>query len=215
MFENVPLFDGLGPDALEQIATRFTIRAFPKNAIVINEGDESDSFYVVVAGKVKVFLADEDGREVIITLRGEGFYFGELAYVAQLPRSASVMTMEASRLAVISGGDFMTLLKEYPDIAVNLIRELAHRLQATTVNLRAFALMDVYGRLTKLLRDMAVEGEGGKLIVEEKPTQQTMAKMVGASREMVGRILRELTVGGYISTEGKRLIIHRSLPAGW
>ncbi len=214
MLDKVTLFASLSPDARAAISERFTAKMFARHTVLITEGDESDTFFALIQGKVKVYLADDQGREIIITQQGEGFYFGELASMGNLPRSASVMTLETCRVAMISGTEFMKILREYPDVAIQLIRELAHRLKDTTNSLRSFALLDVYGRVTQLLRELAVD-EGDVLVVHDRPTQQTMAKMVGASREMVGRILRELTTGGYIALDGKRLKILRSFPAGW
>ncbi len=215
MLEKVSLFSTLPPSARDAIYERFVIKMFPRHTVLINEGDESDTFFLLMAGRVKVYLADSQNHEVIITQQGEGFYFGELAYIGNLPRSASVMTLEMCRVATMPGAEFMEILRKYPDVAIQLIRELAHRLKDTTKTLRAFALLDVYGRLTRLLLEMSVEDETGGFVIHDRPTQQTMSRMVGASREMVGRILRELSSGGYIAIEGKNLRILRPFPAGW
>ncbi len=215
MLQSITLFEGLDEHALAAVTARSAVKTFQKNTIIIHEGDESDSLYIIMDGKVKIFLSDADGKEVIVATAGPGNYFGELAHIDKAPRSASVMTLDRAKFVVISGREFVELMQENPVIALNLIRELARRLKITTGNVRSFALMDVYGRVSKLLREMAVDEENGKKVIVEKPTQQAIANMVGASREMVSRILKELSVGGYISTEGKRLTINRDLPSAW
>ena len=210
----IALFSGLPEAELQVISDLAVIRTYPKNTMVICEGDLSDSLYIVLAGKVKVFLNDEEGKEVTLNIQGEGEYFGELAMLDGSPRSASVMTVEETQLAVVSKQAFENCLERNPKIAMTVIRGLARRLRELSENVRSLALMDVYGRVAHTLLELAEE-QDGKLVVQQRLTQRDIASMVGASREMVSRILRDLTVGGYITIDNKIITINERLPSGW
>jgi CRP/FNR family transcriptional regulator, cyclic AMP receptor protein len=214
MFNNIPLFEGLPEDDLRAISQHAITKTFPKNTVVIHEGDVSDSLYVIIAGRVKVFLSDEEGKEVILNTQGTGEYFGELALIDEAPRSASVMTLEDTKLSIISKRDFEACLARYPQIALQVIKGLTQRLRNLTENVKSLALMDVYGRVARTLLNLAVE-QDGKLMVAQKLTQRDIANMIGASREMVSRILKDLAVGGYISVDKKHIVINEKLPSAW
>lgn len=211
MFEHVGLFHGLQQHELQALEKAARTRSVAKHVVIINEGDETDSLYLVLEGSVKVFLTDEQGREVIVSMDGPGSFFGELALLGHNRRSASVMTLEPSRLAILPGALFLDAMDRYPRLAINMARNLASRLKVTTESVRSFALFGAYQRLTRLLYKLAVEEKGAK-VVGDLPTQQTLASMIGSSRETVNRILKDLATGGYLSVEGKRLTIHRSFP---
>lgn len=183
--------------------------------MVLCEGDQSDSLYVVLSGKVKVFLSDEEGKEVTLNVQGEGEYFGELALLDSAPRSASVVTTEETKLAVITKQAFEDCLEKNPGIALIISKNLARRLRELSENVRSLALMDVYGRVARTLLDMAEEDVEGKKVIRQKLTQRDIASMVGASREMVSRILRDLSIGGYITIKNKIITINERLPSGW
>jgi CRP/FNR family transcriptional regulator, cyclic AMP receptor protein len=212
--DGVSLFAGLSEKDLEDISKLAVTRNYPKNTMVLCEGDNSDSLYVILSGKVKVFLSDEDGKEVILNVQGEGEYFGELALLDNAPRSASVMTADDTKLAVISKSAFEACLNKNPGMSLKISQGLAQRLRCLSYNVRNLALMDVYGRVARTLLDMAEEHDGEQ-VIQQKLTQREIASMVGASREMVSRILRDLTVGGYISIKNKIITINRQLPSGW
>lgn len=210
-----PLFPELTPDSLNRVAEHGTVRNYPKNTVMIHEGDRSDSLYVILSGKVKVYSSDEDGKEVILNIQGPGECFGELALIDAAPRSASVMTMEPSRISVISRADFERCLAENSGIALELIRSLAQRVRSLTESVKSLALLDVYGRVARTLLDMASEEGGGQLVVRQRLTHQDIANMVGASREMVSRIMKDLVNGGYIHVKDKVITIQGKLPPGW
>jgi CRP/FNR family cyclic AMP-dependent transcriptional regulator len=195
------------------LAEHGVVRAYPKGAIIITEGDPSDSIYVIVSGRVKVYLSDTQGREVVLDEHGPGNYVGEMSY-DDLPRSASVMTLEPSTLAVVSGKAFRAFIASDPDAAMHLIRSLIHRARVASSNIRSLALLDVYGRVARLLLDLAVEKDG-RLVVERPYTQQELAQRVGCSREMVSRIFKDLVAGRYIRMEGRKIHVERSLPSRW
>lgn len=210
---NVPLFTSLTDEAIEAIANLATTKSVSRNTIMVHEGDQTDSLYVILEGRVKVYLDDDSGKEVILAIIGAGDYFGELVLDGG-PRSASVMTLEPSKFAIIQKADLEKHLRTSPEVALAIIRELIGRIRGLTDNVRSLALLDVYGRFRKLLQELAVE-QNGELVVTEKLTQQELANRIGASREMISRILRDLTTGEYIRIDHKQIIILRELPAGW
>jgi len=213
MLENIPLFSALPKEALSKIEQHGSTKSYKKNTIVINEGDETDSLYVILSGRVKVFLSGEDGREAMLNHQGPGEYFGEMALIDRQPRAASVMTLEPSKFMIISRGDFMDCLSANPEIALKLIRPLTSRIRMLAQNVSSLALLDVYGRVARTLLQNAEKEDG--VLITDKLTQQEIADMVGASRAMVSRILTDLKTGGYISVERKRITIHQKLPSHW
>jgi len=214
MLKNVSLFSGLPEESINAVSALATTRTYPKNTIIISEGDDSDSLYAVLSGKVKVYLSDDEGKEIIINIHGAGDYFGEMALLDDKPRSASVMTLEESKLAVLSKSAFEDCLSKNPQISLPIIRGMSKRLRNLTENVKSLALMDVYGRVARTLLDMA-EPKGDALVISQRLTQREIASMVGASREMVSRILKDLSVGGYITIENKKITINEKLPPGW
>ena len=208
--KKVPLFVGLQEHDLHALADKAVIKTFPKHATVINEGETTGSLYVVLSGKVKVLLGDESGKELILDIKGPGGYFGEMALDEQ-PRSASIVALEPSRFAVFSKDDFKHLLLEHPEVSQHVIKDLIHIVRGLNKNVRSLAMLNVYGRVSKLLLDLAVD-QHGTLVISEKLTQQDMANRVGSSREMVSRIFRGLSLGGYIKVEGKKITINKTLP---
>jgi CRP/FNR family cyclic AMP-dependent transcriptional regulator len=203
----------LTAEELRAISAHAQTRAFPRNAIVLNEGDRTGSLYIILEGRVKVFVADPEGKEVVLSTQGAGEYFGEMA-LDEGPRSASIMTLEPSRFLVVPQSDFKDFLMTNPAVAVRVIEKLIHRVRALTENVKSLALMDVYGRIARLLLELAVERDG-KLVISERLTQKDIASRVGASREMVSLILKDLTTGGYIRHEGQSLVIERTPPPHW
>ena len=208
------LFPELSPEDLHVLSNNGVTRKYPKNVVLITEGDRSDSFYVILSGKVKVFLSDEHGKEVQLNTQGPGEYFGELALIDQAPRSASVMTLEPSQLAVVSRENFQRCLAENPDIAVELISFLVNRVRSLTENVKNLALLDVYGRVARTLLNLSSE-QDDQLVIEERLTHQEIANRVGASREMVSRIMKDLCTGGYIQIRDRKIFIQGKLPPGW
>jgi len=214
MLDHVPLFAGLKPDELARLSSRAVTHSYPRNTIVINQGDISNSLHVIVEGRVKVFLANEEGKEIILNTQGPGEYFGEIALLDAEPRSASVITMEKSRIAILSKADFEAFLLESPQIMMKILRNTFARLRALTETVSNLALLDVYGRVTRLLLQSAEEVDG-TTVVNLDLTQQDIANRVGSSREMVSRILKDLRTGGYIEQHGRQITIRKSLPHAW
>jgi CRP/FNR family transcriptional regulator, cyclic AMP receptor protein len=208
-----PQFWSFPEKYVKLLLERGTPRSYPKNAVIVNAGDVSDSLFVILSGKVKVYLADEEGKEILLSIQGPGEYFGEMI-LDDGPRSASVMTLEPCRFSVITADQFRQFLTENPEAGIELVRSLIHRVRELTKTVGTLALLDVYGRVARLLLDLAVE-QDGQHVIAERITQQDMASRVGCSREMISRILRDLRVGGYIKMDGERIIIAKNPPRAW
>ncbi|WP_101759192.1 Crp/Fnr family transcriptional regulator [Oceanicoccus sp. KOV_DT_Chl] len=211
MLDKVEIFDGLSQAELEALAASSVVRS-PKNTVIINENDHADSLYIIESGKVKVYCSDKNGKEFIMNTLQAGDYFGELALLDDDKRSASVRTMEKSSFCIIYKEDFNQVLEQQPNIASILIRNLTRRVRKLTKDVKALALQDVYGRVTTVLTTLATPRDDDTSIIPEKLTQQDIADRVGASREMVARILKDLTIGEYITFEGRNIIINGKLP---
>jgi len=210
--KKVPLFESLSDTELEAVSQVTKIKSFPKNTILFSEGDESDSFYVICEGRVNVGINDEEGKEIILSRLGPNEYFGEMALMDGEPRSAFVMTKDPCKLMIIAKSDFKKLLSS--DIMHNLLMEVQRRLREANKKIESLALMDVYGRVARLLIQLAGTSEPG-VQIKDKLTHQEIASMVGASREMVSRVIKDLSNDGYISIRRKRITIHKSLPYSW
>ena len=207
----------LPPALLAEIAAGGAIRRFPAHAVLITEGDVADTLFIIVSGRVKVYAANEGGREVILNSHGPGEMVGELALDGG-PRSASAMTTEPTSCAVVSGARLRDFIVAHPDFALHLIHHLIARVRGLTGNVKSLALDDVYVRVSTLLQRLAV-AEGGQpgavRVLPGKMTQQEIADHVGASREMVSRVFKELTRGGYVDVQGGRIRLLKTPPAAW
>ena len=203
----------LQDETLRDITATGVVRTFPRNTVLINEGDVGDALYVVLSGRVKVYSSNDAGREFVIHFHGPGEYVGEMTLDGE-PRSASVITVEPTTCAVVNRAQFRDFILAHPDFAMHLIERLIHRVRVTTSNLKSLALSDVYGRLVRLLNALAVERDG-RLVVPEKLTQQDIADRVGASRDMIGKLMKDLVGGGYLAVEERTITIQKKLPTGW
>jgi CRP/FNR family cyclic AMP-dependent transcriptional regulator len=203
----------LAEETLRKIASSGVVRQFPKNVVLINEGDQGDSLFIVVSGKVKVFASNEAGKEVVIDFHGPGDYVGEMA-LDGAPRSASVITVEPTTCAVVSRAQFRDFILAHPDFALHLIERLIQRIRVATENVKSLALSDVYGRLVRLLLSLAKERDG-QLVLPEKLTQQDIAERIGASRDMISRLMKDLVGGGYLAIEDRAIRILKKLPPAW
>lgn len=213
MLKNIPLFSSLNDQELDALSKVAVKKTFPKNTILFSEGDRSDSLYVICSGKIKVTINDREGNEVILAMLGPGEYFGEMALLDSGPRSACAITKEPTQLLIFSKNDFMDIFSSNP-IAFNLLKGLIKRLREANKKIEGLALLDVYGRVARLLIQLA-KPQNQKMVIEDKLTHQEIANMVGSSREMVSIILKELSSGGYITIDKKLITINRKLPYSW
>jgi CRP/FNR family cyclic AMP-dependent transcriptional regulator len=188
-------------------------RAVARGAIVIHEGERGDSFFVILEGKVRVYLADEGGKEILLNQHGPGEHFGEMMLDGG-PRSATVVAAERCVFSVVSREQLREYLARHPDCAHALILLLMARVRGLTNTVGNLALLDVYGRVAKLLWTMSRVVDGVRQV--DYMTQQEVASRVGASREMVSRILKDLVAGGYIRSEERvRFVVLATPPTSW
>ena len=201
----VPLFSRLDEVELARFVEVTREKHYPKGSVILFEDDPGDSLYVVREGRVKVVLVGEDGREVILGMLGVGEHFGELSLIDDQPRSAHVIALEDSLLLVLRRDDFRRRVDASPQIAWSLLIELSRRLRRADGKIGGLVLLDVPGRIARLLLDFAEENDGTKI---EKPlTHQTIAQMIGASRETVSRAMRAFQDDGWISVERRAISI--------
>ena len=177
MLKNIPLFSSLNDEELAEIEKVAVKKTFPKNTILFSEGDSTDALYVICEGKVKVTIDDNEGKEIILSIIGAGEYFGEMALLDDEPRSASVVTKEATQLLIIPKKDFMDIVSSNP-ITFNLLKDLVKRLREANKKIESLALLDVYGRVARILNQFA-KPHDGKMVIEEKLTHQEIANMIG------------------------------------
>ena len=210
LLHNVPLFAGLDEAQLSVLANVVTRKSFGRNARIIGAGDPTDSLYIIIDGRVKVLMSDEQGREVILSVLGRGEFFGEMGLLDDSPRSATVVALEPCELLGISKIDFKRSLAENFDLSLMVMRGLVKRLREADRKIGSLALMDVYGRVARLLLEMSEDVDGEKMVVR-KISKQDIAKMIGASREMVSRVMKDLQLGGYIEVRGHSIVLHENI----
>jgi CRP/FNR family cyclic AMP-dependent transcriptional regulator len=206
----VPLFSGL-PEGQLALLTRVVGRkAYPRNTTIIAAGDPTDALYIVISGRLKVMMSDDEGREVILAILGSGEFFGEMGLIDDAPRSATVIAIEPCELLTISKLDFKKCLSENFDIAMAVMRGLVKRLREADKKIGSLALMDVYGRVARLLMEMAEDVDGERVVTKKLP-KQDIAKMIGASREMVSRVMKDLQTSGYIEVKGGSIVLREAM----
>ena len=208
-----PASDQLPRALLDAIAAHGGVRKYPAQAILINEGDSSDSLYIVLSGLLRVYASSENGREVVLAEHGPGEYLGELSLDGE-KRSVSVKALEPTTCCVVPGAQLREFLAGNPEFALHLTQKLIRMVRRLTEQVKSLALQDVYGRIARVLMELSDEA-GDERVVRFKLTQQDIADRVGSSREMVNRVMKELTAGGYVALRDGRHVIQRKLPAAW
>jgi len=203
----VPLFSGLTEQQLDALAAGSARRSYPKGRTIVSEGEPSQSMYILLAGRAKVQRSDSEGKEVILAVLGSGEFFGEMSLIDDSPRSASVITLESCEFMAVSKDAFKTMLQQSPEVSMAVMRGLVRRLREADKKIETLALLDVYGRVARVLLDFS-EDVGGERVVKNRLPRQEIAKMIGASREMVSRVMKGLELDGYIMPlpEGKLVL---------
>lgn len=203
------------PPTLRALAVRGEHRSFRKGVVLIHEGEQGDNIYVILSGRMRVFSAGDDGREITYGDYGAGEYMGEMSLDGG-PRSASVETLQASRCMVITRQVLTQHLAEHPEFAFELLAKVIRRARVATLNARHLALNDVYGRLKLMLDSSALRQPDGSRLIAERMTHKDMARRLGCSREMVSRQMKDLERGGHIVVgDDGGLVIKGELPARW
>ncbi|MBX2825750.1 MAG: Crp/Fnr family transcriptional regulator [Gammaproteobacteria bacterium] len=214
LLKNIPIFTDLDDEALALVLSKARSLTFRKNAVLMSEGETGECLYVIQSGSVKVFVSDEEGNELILFIEGPGSYLGEISLLDDQPRTASAVTLEKTQVLVIAKSAFMECIELNPEIAFRIIRAMTQRLRRSTDNIRGLALKNVYQRLALKLIELSVE-ENERRYLPRKYSHQELASMIGASREMVGKILAELTKGEYVQVQENRLHLKKALPHDW
>ncbi len=201
----IPLFTQLSDEEVTRVTQAARERTYPKNSVILFEDDPGDALYVVLTGEVKVVLIGEDGREVILSILRSGDFFGEMSLIDNQPRSAHVIATEASNLMVLRRDEFRDCLEQAPRIALGLLQALSRRLRRADDKIGGLVLLDVTGRVARVLLELADEHDGEH--VPRKITHHMLAQMIGSSRETVSRTLRELADQGLIQVSRKDIAI--------
>lgn len=201
----VPLFSGLDRIELQRFGEMTREKFYPRGSVILFENDPGDSLFVVRQGRVKVVLIGEDGREVILGVLGVGEHFGELALIDDRPRSAHVIAMDDSHLLVLRREDFRRRVESSPAVAWSLLTELSRRLRRADEKIGGLVLLDVPGRIARLLLDLAEEA--GSDTIDKPLTHQTIAQMIGASRETVSRAMKDFQDANWVLIERRRITL--------
>ena len=209
-----PTADPSWPESLRTLVARGEPRRYRKGTLLIQEGDVGETLFIVMSGRVKSFSTDERDREIVYGVYGPGEYLGEMSLDGG-PRSASVITLEPTVCSVVTRKTLREHIAANPEFAFELISRVIRRARLATQSARSMALLDVYGRLATLLSEQAQYDPKGDFSIEPKPTHQELASRVGASREMISRIMKDLQSGGFIRVEPRRHVLLKRLPTRW
>jgi len=204
------ILDERGLQSLANIAIR---RTYKKNMIIIQQGDDTNTMFILIEGEMRVYVEDEHGKELTLRIIKSGDSFGEVALIGDFPRTASVVTINDCVVAAFSREKYLPFLTQHPEISLALASSMANLVRDTTEEISNIALCNVYGRITYILEKYAIEADDRRLV--PKFTHREIAGMIGSSREMVSKILKELEKGSYISITDKHYVIQKNLPANW
>lgn len=211
LIRQIDLFADLDENSLGLLLEQSRKLKFRKNAILMSEGETGESLYIIKSGSIKIYISDEQGGEMTLFIEGPGSYLGEISLLDDAPRTASAVALEDTEVLVISKSLFYECIAQNPDIAFGLIRIVTQRLRKATDDLRNLALKNVYQRLALKLIELS-EDEDGIRVLQRKYSQQEFAKMIGASREMVGKVLAELEAGGFTTVKNNKIYLLKTLP---
>ena len=215
----LPMFASLDEVRLAAVAQLAVLRRVPRNGVVVRVGERIDSVYLILSGSLKVLTGDEEGREAILGVLGPGDFFGEMGAIDDRPRSAKVQATKESNLVVIVRSQFQRCMADNPEVAFYVMQRLVERLRVADRKIESLSLLDVYDRVDRVLLDLAEDRDGRK-VVTQRITRQDISQMIGASREMVSRVMRDLQLRGVIEEKdgfiwrcGELGSIQRSRPA--
>ena len=211
VLQSLPIFASMPQARMEALGRLASLKQVPRGGVVMREGEHTSAIYFILNGSLKVLVSDTDGREVILTILGRGEMFGEMGVIDDSPRSATVIATQPCDLVVVSKADFQQVLSDNFDISLNIMRGLSKRLRLADRKIETLALHDVYGRVARLLLDLS-EQSGDARVIHRRITKQDIAKMIGASREMVSRVMKDLQQQGLIEeVDDGSIVLHESL----
>jgi CRP/FNR family transcriptional regulator/CRP/FNR family cyclic AMP-dependent transcriptional regulator len=208
--QEFPIFESLSAEEVRQILSRGQRRVYCRGEFICMENEPGDDFFLALDGNIKICLVSQDGKEIIVSTRGAGEFFGEMAIIEGKTRSATVVALSDTAVLSFGKNEFLHLIRRHPSIAFKLLQSLCSQLREADSKIRTLALLDVYGRVARTLSDMAKrEGavQGNGMLMFRRPTQDNIAKMVGASRETVSRTLKEMQRQGFFHARGKNIFI--------
>lgn len=197
--------------AIERFLTHCNRRRYPAKSVLIYAGDAPDVLYYIVDGSVTVLIEDEDGHEIVLSYLNAGDFFGEMGlFDEQKKRSAWVRARSQCEVAEIGYTRFRQLAKDDPDILFELASQMALRLRRTSGMVGRLAFMDVAGRIARTLLDLCKEPDAmtHPAGMQIRITRQELGRIVGCSREMVGRVLKSMEDQSLISVKGKTIVVH-------
>lgn len=210
ILKNIPLFSELSDKDLERISQVATRQRYHKENLILIEEEIGSTMFVILSGRVKISRISDDGREVILSILSDGDFFGEMSLLDGHTRSANVTAIEDSELLVIRREEFLQMLRDYPQIAINLLKELAQRIRKSDEHIKSLSLQDATGRVASTLLRIAEDSgvfRQGQVEILELPLQQDLANMAGTSRETISRVIKSLSVQGYLKKQGGKIII--------
>lgn len=210
----VPLLYSLNEQQIESLAAGSVRRNYPKGRTIVSEGEPSQSLYILLSGRAKVQRSDLEGKEVILAVLGSGDFFGEMSMIDDAPRSASVITLESCDFMSIARDSFKAMLAQSNEMCMAVMRGLVRRLRDADQKIESLALLDVYGRVARVLMDFSEEIDGERIVRNRLPRQE-IAKMIGASREMVSRVMKGLELDGYVVPMSEGRMMLRGKIASW
>lgn len=217
LLQKVSLFQDVDGEELARIAALLQPREVRRDAQIVAQDEPGDSMFLIARGRVKVVLFGDGGREVILNFLKVGDFFGEMALIDDLPRSANVIAVEDSTVLILKRDQFVEHIRNSPSTALNVMAELSRRLRRADEVIGNLATLDVYGRVAHIIIDLAKrDGETveGGILIRERPTQQEIASMIGTSRETVSRVLSEFQRRGFLEMKGRELLLSQKFASG-
>ena len=210
LFREVPLFAGLEDEDLASLISVASRRKYPKDGVIFFEHDVGDALFMILSGRVKVTILSDDGREIILAMLSDSDFFGEMSLLDDEPRSATAIALQETEIVVLHQRDFLSIVEKRPRVLINLLSVLSSRLRKANRQIGNLALHDVYGRVARILLEMASEDgtrQPDGRVTFRRPTHQEIANMIGATRETVSRMISDLRRQGYIEISGKNVIV--------
>lgn len=210
ILKNIPLFSELNDRDLRQVANVASKKRYHKDNLILIEEEVGSTMFVILNGRVKISRISDDGREVILSILSEGDFFGEMSLLDGYTRSANVTASDDSELLVIRREEFLQMLRDFPQIAINLLKELAQRIRKSDEQIKSLSLQDATGRVASTLLRIAEDSgvfRRGQVEISELPLQQDLANMAGTSRETISRVIKSLCIEGHLRKESGKIFI--------
>lgn len=213
LIRRVPLFAMLTQAQAESLAGAVSKKRFKRGEYIVEQGKKYGSLFIILAGRARVVVTDRRDRQVILATMHPGDYVGEMSLIDHEPHSATVEAEVQTDALVLGGEDFTRCLLDNTSTMSAVMRGLVQRLRSADRKIESLALMNVYGRVANVLLDSAIPNIDGLRVIKDKISRQDIAKMVGASREMVSRVMKDFEEQGFIETreDGSLIVKERRL----